>query len=334
MNTLNTRPRKLTLVQNTNMGRQGYELSGDWETAVVNWLEWQRMSGLSPATLRLRRDHVRSIARRSGTASIRELTRAHLQIIVIQQQWSVEHRKAIRSSLNSFFEWAIANGLADDNVSQCLPKVRQPMPKPRPAPDRVWDELLAAAPPRERVMALLAGEAGLRRGEIAVVHCDDLVEEMDGWSLIVHGKGGKQRVVPLTPSLAAEIRTFCGSRGGYLFPGQIAGHISVQYVGVLLSRLMPPGWSAHTLRHRFASRGYAGTGNLRAVQEALGHSSVATTQRYTAVSSRDVRGVSDAAGRPQSKPPRESVNPSAAWSSYISQGVASMSTFGNAGVVA
>jgi site-specific recombinase XerC len=50
------------------------------------------------------------------------------------------------------------------------------------------------------------------------------------------------------------------------------------------------------LRHRFASRGYAGTGNLRAVQEALGHASIATTQRYTAVSRDDVRAVSEAAG--------------------------------------
>jgi len=63
----------------------------------------------------------------------------------------------------------------------------------------------------------------------------------------------------------------------------------------VISRLMPDGWSMHKLRHRFATRGYAGTGNLRAVQEALGHASVATTQRYTAISSREVRSVADAA---------------------------------------
>lgn len=113
----------------------------------------------------------------------------------------------------------------------------------------------------------------------------------------VHGKGGKQRTVPITDNLADAIRTHSAgySPDGFLFPGQIDGHISPNRVGVLLSRLMPEGWSMHKLRHRCASKGYAGTGNIRAVQEALGHASVATTQRYTAVTSREVRAVSEAA---------------------------------------
>ena len=58
---------------------------------------------------------------------------------------------------------------------------------------------------------------------------------------------------------------------------------------------MPPGWSAHKLRHRYATRGYAVTRNLRAVQVALGHASVATTQRYTATTEPEVRAVAEAA---------------------------------------
>jgi integrase len=166
-------------------------------------------------------------------------------------------------------------------------------PRPRPATDRIWAELLDAAPPRERLMARLAGEAGLRRAEVALVHRDDLIDELAGPSLIVRGKGGKQRIVPLTSALADAIRRHEGD--GYLFVGQIDGHISPGHVGVLLSRLMPTGWSMHKLRHRYATRGYAGTGNLRAVQEALGHASVATTQRYVAVSSMELRSVSEAA---------------------------------------
>jgi integrase len=200
----------------------------------------------------------------------------------------------VRTSLVSFCEWAQANAMMDQNPALQLPKVASTSPAPRPAPDEVWRDLLAAAPPRERLMARLAGEAGLRRAEVACAHRDDLLLDHGGWALIVHGKGRKQRVVPVTDSLAAAIHAH--RERGYLFPGGVDGHISAGYVGTLVSKLMPPGWTMHKLRHRFATRGYAGTGNLRAVQEALGHASVATTQRYTAVSSREVRSVAEAAG--------------------------------------
>lgn len=266
-----------------------------WEDSIGGWLAWLRMGGRSEATLKLRRDHVRSIARRSGTEHPNALTRSELRLLCLDRKWSLEHRKALRASLFSYFEWCIGEGITVDNPAIALPRVKSPTPKPRPAPDRVWDELLAGAAPRERLMALLAGEAGLRRAEIAQVHTDDLIEDLDGWSLIVHGKGSKQRIVPLTDRLALGIPGHVGARSGFVFPGKIDGHISAHYVGCLLSAMMPPGWSAHKLRHRFATRGYAGTKDLRAVQEALGHASVATTQRYTAVTPRDVRRVSEAA---------------------------------------
>lgn len=279
------------------MTRQSYTLPKAWDEAIRGWLAVLRLSGLAPTTLKLRRDHVRSIARRSKTTHPAGLTRAHLQIICSEQPWSVEHRKAMRTSLNSFGQWALVHGLVDDNVALCLPKVRAPLPRPRPTPDHIWDELLATARPRERLIALLAGEAGLRRAEIAVVHCDDIYHDGQGWALIVHGKGGRQRVVPLTDRLAAEIRTYCGVRRNcHLFPGTTDGHLSAHYIGELIADLMPPGWSIHKLRHRAATRGFAGSGNLRAVQEFLGHASVATTERYVAVSSREVRSVSVAAG--------------------------------------
>lgn len=221
------------------------------------------------------------------------LTKSLLIRIATGHVWSNEHRRSLRSSLNSFYEWCNREGITDHNPVLCLPKVKTPSPKPKPAPDRVWEALIVAAKPRERMMAFLAAEAGLRRGEIARSHRDDLIEDYDGFSLIVKGKGGKQRVVPITDALAAEIRAYC--KHGYLFPGQIEGHLSVQYVGTLLSRLMPEGYTAHKLRHRYATRGFAGTRNLLALKEALGHVSVATTQRYVATAIPEVRAISEAA---------------------------------------
>lgn len=285
------------LTERAYMGdKRSYALPALWEHAVEGWISWLTLGGTRPTTLRLRRGHVRSMARRSGTQHPRELTLSQIVNICSDRSWSNEHRKGLRRSLISFYEYCVDKSIVSANPAAGLPRVSGEKPRPRPCPDDVWLELLAASTPRVRMMARLAGEVGMRRAEVAVCRREDLIADVDGWVLIVHGKGGRQRVVPVTDSIAEAVREFCPR--GYLFPGQIDGHISPDYVGRLLSRLMPAGWSMHKLRHRYATRGLAGTGNLIAVKEALGHASVATTQIYTAVASRDVRAVSEAAGAP------------------------------------
>jgi site-specific recombinase XerD len=82
---------------------------------------------------------------------------------------------------------------------------------------------------------------------------------------------------------------------GWLFPGDTDGHVSRQWVGQLVVRVLPDGWTTHTLRHRFSSRAYSGTRNLRAVQVLLGHQSIATTERYCAVDDSEIRAAMEAA---------------------------------------
>lgn len=280
------------------MSTRGYSLPGPWEVAVDGWLQWLTSCGCSAETIRVRRAVVRSIARRGQTDHPNQVTTEQLIAISAAHKWSNDHRRSVRTALVQFFDWTTEHRVTSSNPATGLAKVPESPPRPRPVTDRIWLELLAAAPPRQRLMARLAAEAGLRRAEVARVHHDDLIEDLAGWSLIVHGKGNKQRTVPITDGLAEAIRgyhEYGQARGVHLFAGQIDGHISPNYVGVLISRLMPEGWSMHKLRHRYASRGYAGTKDIRAVQEALGHASVATTQRYTAVSNREVRAVTEAA---------------------------------------
>lgn len=275
-----------------------YTLSQSWTEAIRGWMEWLSAAGSSFETIRVRKGILRAVARRSCTLGPADITSEWLIELFAKHRWSDDHRRNTRTTLVLFFDWCLKSGITTSNPASDLPKMPEGKPKPRPVTDSIWEELLDQADPRERLMARLAAEAGMRRAEVAVAHRDDLIEDLAGWSLIVHGKGGKQRIVPITPSLAEAIRTYrCIDYmpRGYIFPGQIDGHISPGHVGVLISRLMPPGWSMHKLRHRYASRGYAGTRDIRAVQMALGHASVATTQRYTAVADREVRAVSEAA---------------------------------------
>ena len=121
-------------------------------------------------------------------------------------------------------------------------------------------------------MLALAAYAGLRAGEIARVHTSDVV---DG-RLYVHGKGGRTRVVPL----AAHLALMLPAEGGWVFPNGRGSHLSPGHVTRLVSRALPEGWTAHTFRHRLATRAYAGTRDLLAVSELIGHSRPETTQRY------------------------------------------------------
>ncbi|WP_406813965.1 tyrosine-type recombinase/integrase [Mycobacterium sp. M23085] len=253
--------------------------------------------GTSAQTRRIRRAHIRSMARRLGAASPAAVSETDL-VRVVGAAGTNEYRRSLGASFRSFFGWCASTGCCPLDVAAGLPKVSAPCAAPKPATDEIWKQILATADKRTLLMARLACEAGLRRAEVAKVHSDDVIDDADGPQLIVHGKGGKQRAVPLSAELAATLTAEFTSRSRFLFPGQIDGHVSPDYVGRLVSKAMPQGWSMHKLRHRFATRGFLGTGNLRAVQEALGHTSVATTQRYTAVAQRDLRAVSEAAAWP------------------------------------
>lgn len=123
--------------------------------------------------------------------------------------------------------------------------------------------------------------------------CKVHTRDVEGDRLRVLGKGGRVRLIPLHPTLLAEISQ---APAGWLFPGFTDGHLAPHTVSKNLSALLP-GCSAHQLRHRFASLCYAADRDIRAVQELLGHASVSTTQVYTAVPSGALMSAVLAAGR-------------------------------------
>lgn len=273
--------------------KQKYVLTDAWESSIGDWIVWLAAGGAPRTTQRLRRGHVRGVARRCAVAHPVEVTVAMLVRVCSAEGWSNEHRRGVRRSLVSFYEWGMAMAGFPANPAAKLPKVPGDAPNPRPCPDRIWNEVLMAAGPRERMMVRLAGELGMRRAEVAVCRREDLIEDLTGWSLLVHGKGNKQRLLPIPDEIAEAIRDFCPR--GYLFPGSDNGHLSPAHVGKLVGNLMPEGWSMHKLRHRFASRSLERTDDLLSLRDALGHTSVATTQIYTKVADGKVRRVVAAA---------------------------------------
>jgi integrase/recombinase XerC len=256
-------------------------------------------AGQRAETIKARGDCLRRIARNLG-GDPQAVTAEALVDWFGAQQWAVETRRCHRSAARGFFAWAYKTRRVSDYLGDELPKIRMPAAAPRPAPDSAWMAALASASPRTTLMLRLAGEAGLRRAEVARVHTRDLIDDAYP-RLVVDGKGGKQRIVPISAGLAELIAR--GAAGhtegmperGWLFPTGYGGHLTAQYVGLVVAAALPDNWTMHTLRHRYASRAYRGTRNLRAVQTLLGHASIATTERYTAVDDSEMRAAMVAA---------------------------------------
>lgn len=256
---------------------------------VEAWVGWMRAAGRPETTIGLRTYHVRrALQRELGHLDPWGLSVEDLVCWLGGQSWKPETRRAYRASLRAFFWWAQATGRRADNPGALIPVVTVPRGLPRPAPENVVVAALGVADEETRLMIRLAAVCGLRRGEIARVRVEDLEPDLLGMSLRVHGKGGHVRQVPVPDDVAASIRR----RGsGWVFPSprRPGEHLTPHHVGVMVSRVLPEGWTCHTLRHRCATVAYRSTRDLRAVQELLGHAKPETTARYTQVPQDAVR---------------------------------------------
>jgi integrase/recombinase XerC len=183
------------------------------------------------------------------------------------------------------------------------PKVARTLPKPLAvaAAKRIADADLRAGEAREpwvlardaAVLALLYG-SGLRISEALGLKRGEMPAPGKGDAITVTGKGDKQRMVPLLPQVAQAVADYVAlcphelPADGPLFVGQRGGPLSPRIVQLVMERLrgaldLPDSATPHALRHSFATHLLARGGDLRAIQELLGHASLSTTQIYTAV---------------------------------------------------
>jgi len=269
-----------------------------WSRVVDEFETALRAAGRSAGTIRLRRIQLANLARQCPDPWA--VSGDDLVTWLAEPSWSPETRKSCRAGVRTFYAWAARTGrMAGDSPAEQLEPITVPRALPRPISEDALDRALATATDRERLMIVFGAFAGLRAHEIAKVHPRRDVS-VDGL-LSVTGKGGRQRLVPLHPVIVAELAAELGRRAaggcgtgwryhgfvtlsGYLFPGTRAGRPeTTENVSRTLSRLLGEDWTAHTLRHRFASAAYAVERDLRAVQELLGHSKPETTARYTLV---------------------------------------------------
>ena len=215
------------------------------------------------------------------------------------------------SAVRSFFKRLERTGRLQSPALAAIGSPRKPHAVAKPLSPPLAKATLAAAGELTEtgwiglrdvaVLTLLYG-AGLRIAEALALNAGEFG---DGDSLIVRGKGNKERMVPVLPAVAAAIaryRAACPYRlvaDGPLFVGARGKRLRPEIVQRLMRRLrgalgLPASATPHALRHSFASHLLARGGDLRTIQELLGHASLSSTQRYTEIDGGHLLRVYDA----------------------------------------
>lgn len=253
--------------------------------------------------------------RRSTSASAGELQKVDLQLLTEFLQ-DLHERKLAASSiarhlvaLKMFFRYLVLEGIVLESVVELLnsPKLWQRLPHVM-SPDMV-NRLLSAPGPedpfplRDRAFLALLYATGCRVSEVANLTLRDLHLE-EGFCRCL-GKGNKERLVSLNPVVKAALVNYLEKLRPELVRGRECDALFVSRTGRSLTRIML--WklvkkyafrigasdqvSPHTLRHSFATHMLAGGAEIRALQELLGHASIATTQLYTQVETSRLKSI-------------------------------------------
>lgn len=258
-----------------------------WSALLDDYLSWQVAAHRPITTRKLRSYHLRRFAVETELAPLEVTLDDIVDFMSENAHWSGSYAHSYKTTLRSFFKWARKRGHRPDDPAEDAPSVTVAMGKPRPASDAAVAACEASPDWRVRLMGRLGDRVGMRCREICRTHTDDVVGTRGAYLMLVHGKGDKDRVVPIDDGLAREI---LDRPRGYLFEGDSAGHLSAGYVSKLISWAMGGLGTAHQLRHRACTRWLRTSGgNLRIVQELAGHASVATTQIYTFVDDPSMR---------------------------------------------
>ena len=219
-------------------------------------------------------------------------------------------RKA--STVRSMLRWAVLHDLLEANPADDLltPKLDRPLPRVLKAADAAR---LCVLPPdddpvgaRDRAILELLYGSGLRVGELCGLDLEDL--DLRQRAVRVTGKGDKERRVPIGEPAHRALRLYLSqARSSFLESRELVSESHVLFLNSRGRRLSPRSVRAllakylagegrapvnpHALRHSFATHLLDGGADLRAVQELLGHESLATTQIYTHVSTDRLRAV-------------------------------------------
>lgn len=258
-------------------------------------------------------DRLAEWCREQGIGHWSELSQHHIRrYAALQARRGCAPRTIARhlSSIRRFFAFLIREGQQDDNPALDVRPPRNQRPLPGVMDVDQMNRLLEQAPEdplevRDRAMMELMYSSGLRLAELVSLDRYDI--DPEGASIRVTGKGGKTRIVPVGSAALKALADWCRIRSQWVSPDEPAVFVSRHGTRIhrrtVQARLRrwgqhhhsEQGIHPHLMRHSFASHILESSGDLRAVQELLGHADIATTQIYTHLDFQHLASVYDRA---------------------------------------
>ena len=299
------------------MARSAEDLTASWLAALTH----ERRA--SPHTLRAYGDDTEKflnfLAGYRGAkitlAQLQKLSPADIRAFITERRHEGLGPRGVQralAALRSFYRHLEREGFGSE-ANAALHSIRSPrLPRTLPRPLSETDAARAIveagiddepwlAARNAALMTLLYG-TGLRISEALSLKRGDVPL---GESLSIVGKGNKERVVPVLPAVREALSLYAdllpqADKNAPLFLSRRGKAMSPREAQALMQHLrgrlgLPPSATPHALRHSFATHLLQNGGDLRAVQELLGHNSLSTTQKYTEVEGARILAVYDAA---------------------------------------
>jgi integrase/recombinase XerC len=216
------------------------------------------------------------------------------------------------AALRSLYKWLAREGVVEQNPAALVATPKLPKKLPRvptmEALNTVLDSAMpevASFPERDALIFELLYGCGIRNSELTGINLDDI--RWSNEAILIRGKGKKERFVPLGDAAAVAAKTYLPRRqavlgekrnNALLINLRDGTRLTTRSVGRIVKRIaiargLPADVHPHTLRHAFGTHLLEEGADLRAIQELLGHERLATTQRYTQLSTRHVLEVYD-----------------------------------------
>ncbi len=312
-------------LEKIDMDKLHFECEPALQRNIISWLSWlahEKRSGahtqyaygrdLSIFLKWLKDEHLGYLA---GLRDLEFLRTSDFRAFIVYRTRSNCSRTTIArnlSTLRSFYKWLERQEVIERSHIHDLSAQRTKKKLPRPLTiedakevinltDIFSDDPFIAA--RDKAMLGLLYGAGLRISEALSLNVGDLPPHGSAeGTLTIVGKGNKQRIVPLlvqVEQLIKNMLNYSPFSTGYdqpLFKGARGARLTARVVQLRMAEIrrylnLPDTATPHALRHSFATHLLAGDADLRSIQELLGHASLKATQRYTEVSTQQLRSM-------------------------------------------